>query len=282
MELLQLKYFVESAKNQNFSKTAKKYFVPTSSVSASIKKLETELGCSLFDRSANKVTLNQRGKVFFESVNSALFLIEDGVFKISSVSEEGPQIIRLLIRSERSFINKKLNEFKKMHPGVIFRFTHSYLAVDSDQYDIIIDEFSEQYKGYTRNLLISEKIRIAASSKNPLVSKTLKLRDLENKSFISLISGSSLNRITKKLCREAGFNPNIIIESDDPHYLRKYIKDDFGIAIFPEKSWENDIDKSIAFLNVVDLDYTRITYVYLNEDKTVSPIVRRFFDFISE
>ena len=34
MELLQLRYFYESAKNENFAKTAEKYMVPASSVSA--------------------------------------------------------------------------------------------------------------------------------------------------------------------------------------------------------------------------------------------------------
>ena len=40
MELLQLRYFFESAKNENFAKTAEKYMVPASSVSASVKRLE--------------------------------------------------------------------------------------------------------------------------------------------------------------------------------------------------------------------------------------------------
>ena len=53
MELLQLRYFYESADNENFSRTADKYMVPPSSVSMSIKKLENELGCELFERSAN-------------------------------------------------------------------------------------------------------------------------------------------------------------------------------------------------------------------------------------
>ena len=38
MDLLQLKYFLESAKNENFTKTAKNNVVPTSSVSAAIKR----------------------------------------------------------------------------------------------------------------------------------------------------------------------------------------------------------------------------------------------------
>ena len=61
MELLQLRYFYESAKNENFAKTAEKYMVPPSSVSASVKRLEDELGCKLFDRRSNRITLNENG-----------------------------------------------------------------------------------------------------------------------------------------------------------------------------------------------------------------------------
>ena len=43
MELLQLRYFFESAKSESFSKTAEKYMVPITSVSASVKRLEREL-----------------------------------------------------------------------------------------------------------------------------------------------------------------------------------------------------------------------------------------------
>ena len=56
MEFLQLKYFYESAKHESFAKTAEIYMVPTTSVSASVRRLEKELGCSLFDRSANRIT----------------------------------------------------------------------------------------------------------------------------------------------------------------------------------------------------------------------------------
>ena len=66
MEFLQLKYFYESAKNQSFAKTAEKHMVPTTSVSASVKRLEKELGCPLFDRYANKIKLNREGERFLK------------------------------------------------------------------------------------------------------------------------------------------------------------------------------------------------------------------------
>ena len=62
MEFLQLKYFFESSKNENFAKTAEKFMVPPSSVSTAIKRLENELGCELFDRKSNSILLNENGK----------------------------------------------------------------------------------------------------------------------------------------------------------------------------------------------------------------------------
>ena len=40
MELLQLQYFYDTSKTENFAKTAEKYLVPPSSVSASVKRLD--------------------------------------------------------------------------------------------------------------------------------------------------------------------------------------------------------------------------------------------------
>ena len=62
MDLLQLKYFYESAQSGSFSKTAQKHMVPLSSVSASIRRLEKELNCALFDRFPNYIVLNENGK----------------------------------------------------------------------------------------------------------------------------------------------------------------------------------------------------------------------------
>jgi len=65
MELLQLKYFCDAAKTQNFSQTAKKFMVPPSDISQTVKRLEKELGVALFSRHANRIVLNENGKRFF-------------------------------------------------------------------------------------------------------------------------------------------------------------------------------------------------------------------------
>ena len=62
MELLQLRYFYECACYESISKTAERYMVPPSSVSVSIKRLEKELGCELFERKSNRLVLNKKGR----------------------------------------------------------------------------------------------------------------------------------------------------------------------------------------------------------------------------
>ena len=68
MEMLQLRYFYESAKSQNFTITAQKYLVPVSAVSSSVKRLEKELGCQLFEREANRIRLNDSGRLLQQSL----------------------------------------------------------------------------------------------------------------------------------------------------------------------------------------------------------------------
>ncbi len=54
MELLQLRYFRSAAQLENFSKAAEKHMIPQSAMSKTIRKLENELGCELFDRQGKK------------------------------------------------------------------------------------------------------------------------------------------------------------------------------------------------------------------------------------
>ena len=79
MELLQLKYFKAAAELENFSAVAEKYYVPQPSISATIKKLETELGVQLFDRNGKRITLNSNGKIFYEKIASAYNIEVDQV-----------------------------------------------------------------------------------------------------------------------------------------------------------------------------------------------------------
>ncbi len=63
MELTQLRYFKTAAECNNLSEAAEKLHISQPALSLSVKKLEEELGVPLFERSKNKICLNNAGKL---------------------------------------------------------------------------------------------------------------------------------------------------------------------------------------------------------------------------
>ena len=68
-------YFVNDGTNLMYAygtmELAREYFVVIpSSVSQSIKRLETELSVRLFDRTSNRVCLNPKGQIFYQKVKN--------------------------------------------------------------------------------------------------------------------------------------------------------------------------------------------------------------------
>ena len=61
VELRHLEYFVAVAAELNFSRAAQRIHVVQSALSASVGKLEKELGVELFDRSKRQITLTAAG-----------------------------------------------------------------------------------------------------------------------------------------------------------------------------------------------------------------------------
>lgn len=77
MERLQLICFCHAAKTESFAQTAREYRVPAAGISQSIKRLENEIGASLFDRSANGVKRNKCGRILYKNAKSALSMLGD-------------------------------------------------------------------------------------------------------------------------------------------------------------------------------------------------------------
>jgi len=279
MELLQLKYFCDAAETENFSKTANKYFVPTSNISQTIKRLEKELDTELFIRTANKIKLNENGKIFYDGVKKIFRILEETKEKLSEQNEELRGEIKILALTNRRIVTETIEKFKMMYPEISYILSHSYNENESE-FDIIISDGSFKHKSYTETLLFKEKIFLALKKEHPLVSCKINISDLKNERFISMTAGSSLNRITNQICENAGFSPKIVIHSDDPYYIRKYIEMGLGIGFIPEVSWKGQISENIVLKDITDIQ--REIYVLVHKDKYVKKSVKLFSNLLYE
>ena len=76
MELIQLKYFKTVAEIGKISYAAQSLFISAPALSTSISRLEKELGITLFDRTGNRISLNQQGHIFLRYVNQIFSNLE--------------------------------------------------------------------------------------------------------------------------------------------------------------------------------------------------------------
>lgn len=276
MEFLQLKYFCEAAKCENFSKTAKKYGVPPSDISQSIKRLEKELSCSLFDRSSNRITLNQRGKSFFKKVSAALFQIEAAAKELSDDGVSGQ--IKIGINISRRTVMETVESFRKLYPQVDIVVKHG-VTTGFDEFDLMIAADDMSDRGLSGEKLFSEEILLAVSSNDPLAKKErITAADLEDKPFVSMGYGENLYNLTEKICAEMGFTPHIAIQGDDPFYIRRCVELGLGIAFIPRVSWRGQFSDLVTLKRVGSFE--RTTYVCRDEKKYMSGCLKKFIEML--
>lgn len=276
MELLQLKYFLDAAKSENFSKTAKKYGVPPSDISQSIKRLEKELSCRFFDRKSNSITLNTKGKVFFDRISVALAEIESATAEISDDGVSGQ--IKIGININRHTVMETVERFRKLYPQVDIVVKHGVVS-GFDEFDLMIvaDDMSD--KGLRGEKLFSEEILLAVSSGDPLAKKEkITADDLRDRPFISMGFGENLYNLTEKICSEMGFAPHVAIQGDDPFYIRRCVELGLGIAFVPEISWGGQFSNLVTLRRIGE--FSRTTYVCRDPKKYTAACLENFVDML--
>lgn len=275
MELLQLTYFCSAAETENFSVTAKKYGVPASNISQSIHRLENELGQKLFDRSANRIRLNANGKILYENTKSALNLLTDARDRICKSGEISGEI-RLLIETNRRLSSKTIENFRLQYENVSFFINH-LPEISLSEYDFIVTDRLIADKNFEKTLLLSEDIMLAAKKDNPIIHKNgLCIKDLEYQRFVTMGKINGLYSLIQELCANAGFVPDIAVQSDDPYYVRRYVEMGLGITLFPSLSWQGLFSDEVACIKISDV--TRNTYIYRDTRRYLSGTARAFMD----
>ena len=86
MKLTQLLYFKTVAEMGKVSLAAKKLYVSPPALSIAISNLEKELGVALFDRSNNRVVLNEQGRAYLLHVNQILNDLDQAKLEVQRMS----------------------------------------------------------------------------------------------------------------------------------------------------------------------------------------------------
>ncbi len=278
MEILQLRYFCSAAETENFSATAKSFKVPPSDISQSIKRLERELGISLFNRGANRIKLNEKGREFYQRINNALQIIDSAVKEASG----GPGVegIKICIKTNRRIAMQAVEKFRMECPDIDIIVRHS--GVRDDEFDFIIaDEEDSPEGGFEATEILSEQALLAMKAEHPLAKESnIDLQKLKDESFVSMNSGTSMYSLTCRACEEMGFHPHVAIQSDDPFYIRRCVELGLAMAVVPSLSWRGQFSDEVVLKPVTHIK--RVTRLCRNRKMPFSKSSERFAAMIIE
>ena len=281
MELLQLRYFLTVGKTLNISQAAREHMIPQPSMSATISRLEKELGAKLFDRSKNHLSLTPAGESFFQAVQSSLFTLDKGMEKLKSTSGEVEGELTLLVRQHRQTVIDCIAEFKKKYPKASFRIFYQEELGENADFDLVISGQAAERNWLLLDCLITEEISAVIPAKHPLAKKSkISFSDLAKEEFAIIYRNSDLWNQTLLHCRLAGFEPKVSVVCGDLYCLMKYIGSGLAVTLGPKVSWREIGSEEVLFLPLEE-NLMRSTNLYRSKWKNSSLLSEVFCQFIT-
>lgn len=277
MELLQLTYFCDAASTQNFSQTAKRFSVPPSNISQSIKRLEEELGTRLFDRKANRVTLNSRGEAFYQEVSDALAHIRHAKAAVQGTAED--RVLRLGIHISRRVVMQTVAAFQSQYPTVNIVAEHTDHTQSGD-FDLVVSDSAFAHGDFIRGKSFREKIVLAAKKGMLPPGEKLCAADIMDKPFITMSANYSMHNLTREICRNLGFQPRIALQGEDPEYIRRCVELGLGVAFMPTLSWRGQFSDQVEFRPLGD--HSRDICIYSRRNACAPEYVEAFYNMLVE
>ncbi len=122
MNLYQLRYFLEVAREKSFARAAASLHVSPPAISKSVALLEDSLGRRLFHRTKRRVELTAEGEALAARVSKAFDELEQG--RLEALGESAPALPMLRVGSREMITNYLLPEpllvFRRRHPQTRF------------------------------------------------------------------------------------------------------------------------------------------------------------------
>lgn len=240
MELHQLEYFLAVEKYGSFSAASQEINVSQSTLSQQIKKLEEELGVQLFIRNPRSITLTPAGRDFLVHVVRIKQEIQYSLETIQKYTnyEKGSLILGAIPYISYLGINQLIANFVKQYPGIDYKIYSN----DTDQLlrgmrekkiNAAFVNYPFQNEGdFDFYPIVTDRLVMLVSQMHPLSKESeVDLKQLANERFLLIKSSSDFRQDLVAACREAGFEPNIILDGGHVDMVRDFVENGLGITL---------------------------------------------------
>src|SRR5581483_9996232 len=291
MDLRQLKYLVALADEGSFTRAAAREHIAQPALSQQIRKLERELGVALVERTTRRVALSAAGRLLVARARSILADLEAARAEIEAL--RGAFTGRVVVGAMHTMgpidVSLVLASYHKAHPGVeltVREHSSEELAelVRIDQLDLAFLSVTERVESHGLGLaeLVSEEIVAIVHPDHRLASRQrITLEQIADEEFVSYREGSRLRELLVSAAERAGFEPKILLESNESQRIRRLVARGMGVAILPRSDCESP-GANVAMLTLGEPGLTRDITLAWREGRRRSPAAAAFLQLALE
>ena len=287
MDILQLKYFLEVARTEHVTHSARNLRIAQPALTQSIKRLETELGVELFARAGRNIRLTPAGAYLRDRIAPAMEILETAPEDVRAFAAGEAGTVKVGIFSASNVVVDAITAYRASFPAVNFRITQDEFesACDITVSTVMPSSSNARGEGIAvgEGTLFRERIGIAVPESSSF-GDVVSLDELADEPFVCLAGSRRLREVCDALCAGRAFHPRIGFESDNPAVVRKVIGLGLGVGFWPTCSWEALGDGSARLARLAEEEFERTIALtrasHVREDAAAFDFYRFLVDYV--
>lgn len=284
MDIPQLEVFLAVAREGGFSRAADKLFRTQSAVSQAIRKLESEIGEPLFDRSSRNGLLTDAGRVLQEYAERLLNLRDNAKEALSELREL--QKGRLVVSANEFtalYLLRVLAEFGRLHPAIRIMVQRSFGSQIPDEVlrhktEFGVLTYDPQDPELASVIVYSDELTFVVPPKHPLARESkVSIRQLGAESFVAHIVPSPYREKVIQAFRKYKTPLHMGVELPTLQAIKLFVAMGNGVAFLPEISVEEELGRGdLVRIPVQELNVHRKLRLIYRKTATLSHAGRAF------
>lgn len=217
MDITQFQYFKTIAETGSLTRAAEMLHISQPAMSSMLKKFEEELNVELFDRSPNRIRLNQTGEIALIHVNNILRNVE--LMKTDLLNSSQQNLSLSIAFCDPGIQWFCIPRFPSAYPdikviGDLYENEDAAKLLLRRTYDIVITPSKLQHSNIQSVSFLSDRVYLSVPPTNKLIDKnSVSLRELTAQPLlISNIGGYFLCQLEKIILTE---NPQVTLVKND-------------------------------------------------------------------
>ena len=283
MELSLLYYFKTVAEMENITKAAESLYISQPALSKAIAKLEKSLDVTLFERRKGRISLSAMGKVYYEYVSAAFQVLEQGERRLSELMRQSGDTVSVAA-PVAGVLHELIYDFLSAGEQVqIHEFLYEEHILESEllagSLDFAVTPITIENSEIEQIKLMEEEVFIVVSQDHPLAKqKYVRLSDFSEDSF--LVDEASFDqKIIKVLCGIAGFEPKILLHSNEGDLIDDALRNNLGVALVPANMIYRKNMRGLQVLRSTDVELVRLLSIAKRRDRYLQSNAARLYHY---